>query len=52
MSVETIRRFLADVLHLPVSHGQQRRSAFDFLYRSVVACVTDQPFPSLLPLPP
>jgi transposase len=31
---------------------QQGRSAFTFLYQSLLAYFTKQPFPSLLPLPP
>ena len=32
--------------------AQQGRSAFEFLHHSIVAQFTDQPFPSLLALPP
>lgn len=32
--------------------AQQGRSAFEFIYHSIVAYFTDQSFPSLLPLPP
>jgi transposase len=32
--------------------AQQGRSAFEFIYHSIVAYFADQPFPSLLPLPP
>ena len=32
--------------------AQQGRSAFEFLYHSIVAYFTKQPSPSLLPLPP
>jgi transposase len=32
--------------------AQQGRSAFEFIHHSIVAYFTDQPFPSLLPLPP
>ncbi len=31
---------------------QQQRSAFEFIHHSIVAYFNDQPFPSLLPLPP
>jgi len=32
--------------------AQQGRSAFEFIHASIVAHFTDQPSPSLLPLPP
>ena len=32
--------------------AQQGRSAFEFIHHSIIAHFTDQPFPSLLPLPP
>jgi transposase len=32
--------------------AQQQRSAFEFIHHSIVAYFNDQPFPSLLPLPP
>jgi len=56
MSVETIRRFFLDVCEgiwtVLATCAQQGRSAFKFLYHSIIAYFTDQPFPSLLPLPP
>ena len=32
--------------------AQQNRSAFDFIYRSIIAHFNEYSFPSLLPLPP
>ena len=35
-----------------VTCAEQSRSAFEFLHHSILAYFTNQPFPSLLPLPP
>ena len=49
---EAGRRWCERIWTVLATCAQQSRSAFDFIYRSVVAYFTDQPFLSLLPLPP
>jgi transposase len=46
------RRWCERVWTVLATCAQQGRSAFEFIYHSIVAYFTDQPFPSLLPLPP
>jgi transposase len=49
---EAGRRWCERIWTVLATCAQQGRSAFEFLYSSIVAYFTDQPFPSLLPLPP
>jgi transposase len=49
---EAGRRWCERIWTVLATCAQQGRSAFEFIYRSIVAYFTDQPFPSLLPLPP
>ena len=49
---EAGRRWCERIWTVLATCAQQSRSAFDFLYRSIIASFNDQPFPSLLPLPP
>jgi len=49
---ETGRRWCERIWTLLATWAQQGRSAFEFIFHSIVAYFTDQPFPSLLPLPP
>jgi transposase len=49
---EAGRRWCERIWTVLATCAQQRRSAFEFLYHSIIAYFTDQPFPSLLPLPP
>ena len=49
---EAGRRWCERIWTMLATCAQQGRSAFEFLYRSIVADFNDQPFPSLLPLPP
>jgi transposase len=49
---ESGRRWCARIWTILATCSQQGRSAFDFLHHSIIAHFTDQPFPSLLPLPP
>jgi transposase len=49
---ETGRRWCEHIWTVLATCAQQRRSAFDFLYDSIVAHFAKQPFPSLLPQPP
>jgi len=49
---EAGRRWCERIWTMLATCAQQGRSAFEFLYRSIVAYFNDQPFPSLLPLPP
>jgi len=49
---EAGRRWCERIWTTLATCAQQGRSAFEFLYHSIVAYFTDQPFPSLLPLPP
>jgi transposase len=46
------RRWCERIWTVLATCAQQSRSAFEFLYRSILAYFNDQPFPSLLPLPP
>jgi transposase len=46
------RRWCERVWTVLATCAQQGRSAFEFIYDSITAYFTDQPFPSLLPLPP
>ena len=46
------RRWCERIWTVLASCAQQSRSAFEFIYHSIIAYFTDQPFPSLLPLPP
>jgi transposase len=49
---EAGRRWCERIWTVLASCAQQGRSAFEFIYLSLVAYFTDQPFLSLLPLPP
>ena len=49
---EAGRRWCERIWTVLATCAQQRRSAFQFLHDSVIAHFTDQPLPSLLPLPP
>lgn len=49
---ETGRRWCERIWTVLATCAQQGRSAFDFLYDSIVAYFTQQPSPSLLPQPP
>jgi transposase len=49
---ETGRRWCERIWTVLATCTQQGRSAFEFLYDSIVAYFTKQPFPSLLPQPP
>ncbi len=49
---ETGRRWCERIWTVLATCAQQGRSAFDFLYDSIVAHFTKQPFPPLLPQPP
>jgi transposase len=49
---ETGRRWCERIWTVLATCAQQGRSAFDFLYDSIVAHFTKQPFPSLLSHPP
>lgn len=49
---ETGRRWCERIWTTLATCAQQGHSAFEFIYNSIVAHFTDQPFPSLLPLPP
>jgi transposase len=49
---EAGRRWCERIWTVLATCAQQGRSAFEFLYHSIIAHFTDQPFPSLLPLPP
>jgi len=49
---EAGRRWCERIWTVLATCAQQGRSAFDFIYDSITAYLTDQPFPSLLPLPP
>jgi transposase len=49
---EAGRRWCERIWTALATCAQQGRSAFEFLHRTILAHFTDQPFPSLLPLPP
>jgi hypothetical protein len=49
---QTGRRWCERIWTVLATCTQQGRSAFEFLYRSIVAHFRNQPSPSLLPLPP
>jgi hypothetical protein len=49
---ESGRRWCERIWTMRATCAQQGRSAFEFLYHSIIAHFTNQPFPSLLPLPP
>ena len=49
---ETGRRWCERIWTALATCAQQGRSAFDFIHHSIIAHFTDQPFPSLLSLPP
>lgn len=49
---EAGRRWCERIWTVLATCAQQDRSAFGFLYHSIIAYFTGQPFPSLLPLPP
>jgi transposase len=49
---EAGRRWCERIWTVLATCAQQSRSAFEFIYHSIIAYFTDQPFPSLLPLPP
>jgi transposase len=49
---EAGRRWCERIWTVLATCAQQGRSAFEFIYDSITAYFTDQPFPSLLPLPP
>ena len=49
---EAGRRWCERIWTVLATCAQQGRSAFEFIYHSIIAYFTDQPFPSLLPLPP
>ena len=46
------RRWCERIWTVLATCAQHGRSAFQFIYHSIVAYFTDQPLPSLLPLPP
>jgi len=46
------RRWCERIWSVLATCAQQGRSAFEFIYRSILASFADQPSPSLLPLPP
>jgi transposase len=49
---ESGRRWCERIWTILATCAQQGRSAFEFIHHSIVAHFTNQPFPSLLPLPP
>jgi transposase len=49
---EAGRRWCERIWTVLATCAQQGRSAFEFVYHSIIAYFNDQPFPSLLPLPP
>jgi transposase len=49
---ETGRRWCERIWTVLATCAQQGRSAFQFIYQSIIAHFTDQALPSLLPLPP
>ncbi|MGQ9607646.1 MAG: IS66 family transposase [Thermogutta sp.] len=49
---EAGRRWCERIWTVLATCAQQDRSAFQFLHQSILAYFTDQPLPSLLPLPP
>jgi len=49
---EVGRRWCERIWTVLATCAQQGRSAYEFIYHSIVAHFTDRPFPSLLPLPP
>ncbi|MGH7490057.1 MAG: IS66-like element ISCku6 family transposase, partial [bacterium] len=49
---EAGRRWCERIWTVLATCAQQGRSAFDFLYHSIVAHFTSQASPSLLPIPP
>jgi transposase len=49
---EAGRRWCERIWTVLATCAQQGRSAFEFIFCSIIASFTDQPFPSLLPLPP
>lgn len=49
---EAGRRWSERIWTVLATCAQQHRSAFEFLHRSILAYLNDQPSPSLLPLPP
>lgn len=49
---EAGRRWCERIWTVLATCAQQGRSAYDFIHDSVIAHFTDQPLPSLLPLPP
>ena len=49
---EAGRRWCEHIWTILATCAQQGRSAFDFIHHSIIAHFTDQPFPSLLSLPP
>jgi len=49
---EAGRRWCERIWTALATCAQQGRSAFEFIFSSIVAYFADQPYPSLLPLPP
>ena len=49
---EAGRRWCERIWTVLATCAQQGRSAFEFIHAAITAHFTDQPFPSLLPLPP
>jgi len=49
---EAGRRWCERIWTVLATCAQQGRSAFEFIFSSIMAYFTDQPYPSLLPLPP
>lgn len=49
---ESGRRWCERIWTVLATCAQQNRSAFEFLHHTILAHFTNQPFPSLLPLPP
>ena len=49
---EAGRRWCERIWTVLATCAQQGRSAFQFLYPSIIAHLTNQPIPPLLPLPP
>jgi transposase len=49
---EAGRRWCERIWTVLATCAQQQRSAFQFIHHSIIAHLTNHPFPSLLPLPP
>jgi hypothetical protein len=49
---ESSRRWCERIWTVRATCAQQGRSAVEFIHHSIIAHLTNQPYPSLLPLPP